>query len=152
MEDRHKYRVWDKERKIMWEMWPTEEGYFFTDGSPNALETHESYYEFGEILMMEDRFVLLQCTGLKDKNGTLIFEGDILKLVLRKDFIGFNENVEVVELYWHDSKFESGWWLKNENIPDIGGPVDFSLDWLTSYEVEVIGNKYEHSHLLTKDV
>lgn len=133
MDERFQFEAWDKQRKIMWKMQPTEEGYFFTDGSANALECHDCYYEFGEILMMQDRFVLRQCTGFKDKNLKVIFEGDIVKFlnIFTKEFLHavvewdkeyarFNINGSA---YWNHIRY-----LKFERLED-----------------EVVGNIYQNS-------
>lgn len=81
---------------------------------------------------------LVQCTGLKDKNGKLIFEGDLLK-ANRTYFTSIgeikfgldrNENLGFF-LDWHD-KFEC-----------IRQDLQYWLPW-----VEVIGNIYENPELL----
>ncbi len=77
-----------------------------------------------------DDCVLTQYTGLKDKNGKEIYEGDIIK---RTD-----DSLRLVK--W--AKF--GFQLYGTIFPDSYWDSDY-LDWQQS---EVIGNIYENKELL----
>lgn len=80
-----------------------------------------------------------QCTGLKDKNGTLIYEGDIVKFNYDTD-----EIIAVVS--WDNGKDATvGYYL---NTTDY-----FKDKYVTDYDFykndyEVIGNIYENADLL----
>lgn len=77
--------------------------------------------------------VIMQYTGLKDKNGTEIYEGDILQE-------STTHPLKVIVSYGH-VKIE--FYDLGEKITDLFFQEDIDEDGL-----EVIGNIYEHPHLL----
>ena len=78
-----------------------------------------------------------QYTGLKDRNGREIYEGDVLRLVL-VDYAHVPEQIFVVG---SDSFFEDVCYLQNISrfVEDSGSETD---------GIEVIGNIYENPELL----
>jgi hypothetical protein len=72
---------------------------------------------------------VLQCTSLKDKNGKLIYEGDIVK-----------EN-------WH--KYAISWSRGSFDITDIHNEKCYTISALCSEKSEVIGNIYKNPILFT---
>ena len=68
-----------------------------------------------------------QCIGLKDKNGTKIFEGDIVLLK------GYDEPYQVV---FDESCFQV-----------YSDSVRYAMDNFYDYEIEVIGNIYDNPEL-----
>ncbi|HEO6612219.1 YopX family protein [Streptococcus agalactiae] len=79
-----------------------------------------------------DLAVLMQSTGLKDKNGVEIFDGDIVKLryTISSDFKLFKVN-----------QFRGGSW----RIDNRRRGSDL---WLRNEDCEVIGNIHENPELL----
>lgn len=131
MQDRFKFRVVyynDVEKKYF----IFEPDLISADGTARAYAHGESgadeYY---------DTLTLNQCTGLKDKNGKLIYENDIVKFYFDNDEI-------IAILIWDND--ESRFYL---NTTDY-----FKDKYVTDYEItkqekyEVIGNIYENPELL----
>ena len=95
----------------------------------------------GQITYRGDKLkdiVLMQCTGLTDKNGKLIYEGDIIKY-----------------LYYNPERYTKWIVVFNPDTLEFGtrGYGYIGYQRLTSYsifnnKVEVIGNIYEKPELL----
>lgn len=76
---------------------------------------------------------LIQCTGLRDKNGKLIFEGDILK-----------ENWHIYKLEWGNGAY---------TIKDIKRGTSYMFtSGMYIEKSEVIGNIYENPELLNDNL
>jgi len=87
---------------------------------------------------------IMQCTGLKDKNGKLIYEGDILRVIGNRDTSGYG----VVEYLQAGCQFFINGYLNNPSPyhPRKKGEFYQQLqEWLCT---EVIGNIYENTELL----
>lgn len=76
-----------------------------------------------------------QCTGLKDKNGNLIYEGDILDCELQNiDSHGYP--------FIH---FKKGVVKRDKNgVYCVEGDDDFYASDITLYPIEIIGNIHEN--------
>jgi uncharacterized phage protein (TIGR01671 family) len=120
-----KFRAWDNVEKRM----VVPRGISFTD--------HEIYIDnktgsADERLLLEVE--LMQYVGLDDKNGTPIYEGDIVK----ESPDGIMYYTRVVEYSGH------GFCLSK-----LASFLQHEVDWS---ELEVIGNVYEHPELLERKV
>ena len=88
-----------------------------------------------------DQSTICQCTGLKDKNGKLIFENDIVKF----DVYEYEKLVSstVSEIKWCEELCSLSVVVNKQGIR---GTLGHFLDH--NKEVEVIGNIYQNTELL----
>ncbi|EGP5055514.1 YopX family protein [Enterococcus faecium] len=91
--------------------------------------------------MAPDKYVLMQSTGLKDKNGVEIFEGDV---VLFSVSDGFDHLVDEKAID-QSSECHSGLICKLVDL-DLEYRIYYDPVFHTDYEV--IGNIYENKELL----
>ena len=98
------------------------------------IETGKVSYGNNIVKVMPE--TVCQCTGIKDKNGKLIFENDIMEAHLVDMF---TEVVTRECVVWH----ENGWCMSEPGCDDYG-----KLDDFYSENFEVIGNKIDNPELL----
>ena len=125
-----KFRKWDEENKEM------------IDGDCLAFE---EYAPLSELLTQDG---IMQYTGLTDKNGKEIYEGDILELkALETGFTALNW-AAVVEFGNPNGEYNWGWQLKP--IKGVGINPDILL-WveteMPNVSCNVIGNIYQNPEL-----
>lgn len=92
--------------------------------------------EYKDFSKRIDPSTICQCTGLKDKNGKLIFENDILSGHIDVEFPEDETRKRVV---WH----ENGWCTNEPGCDDYE-----ELDDFDSENFEVIGNMIDNPELL----
>lgn len=94
-------------------------------------------------------FEILQFTGLVDRNGKEIYEGDIVTLTKQ------DEQYVIQGNGYLDTAIEIGWILKGEVkflyscwFIDVGEGKGCPLDFEGEKSLDIQGNIYEHPHLL----
>lgn len=131
-----KFRAWDKEKNVM--------RYRFITFSPESQHCSIAGNDDEDFEVREDtpdRYILIedvmQFTGLLDKNGVEIYEGDILK-----------SKQTNIRIQWSDKAYG-----------DTIGFGAIGMDGNTEYNIhhfcahgEIIGNIYENSELIEKSV
>ena len=96
MNDRFKFRVWDKANKRYGCFY--HDFYISEDG-----ELHINPNQGGDWLTPAgEDYIKEQCTGLKDKNGKLIYDGDILKSKKFKILCECDGDKDTGAVIWND--------------------------------------------------
>jgi uncharacterized phage protein (TIGR01671 family) len=118
-----KFRAWNKQDKKM------------CDVKLLNYYRYEIAIEWGDnswvVSMGHKDIILMQYTGLKDKNGKEIYEGDIIKFVFDNKYKGY--------IFWHST----GLWGVKWNYEFYNYRL-FALN----NDYEKIGNIYENKELL----
>ena len=125
--DRFRFRVWDNKLQIYLSHYPL----FLEDSGI----VYQNLLSMNDCLQEVENVILEQCTGLRDKNGVLIFEADLLGVLF---YDGTYENYEVTP---PDIDYPA-WDLKG--FPDVDcnsfSHISNSDD---VEEIEVVGNIHE---------
>ena len=141
MNDRLKFRVWDLDKKEY-----NQVGFLCSTMNENGiieincLKTNEGGYYY-------KNFVIEQSTGLKDKNGKLVFENDVVDIDSSTVNI-FDSRAIVV---WEDGSFILQWIPKGAgatSLRKIKNLFKHDVGDIRWWECEVIGNIHQDSHLL----
>lgn len=129
--DRFKFRAWCKKRKRMYEVlhlhkddfgaiWATVKGFDIIDQK----DIH--------IQVQPKDCVAMQCTGLTDKNGKDIFEGDIIEFI-----VSLTGDKKICIIEWIGASFIASL-ISNKTY-------SWNLWWVAEQEknLNIIGNIYE---------
>ena len=137
MSDRFKFRVWDNEN----ECWMPDEDYVITTGGGVCYSPADESRP--GIMLPPERVIVRQCTGLKDRHGELIFEGDWLAL---QDPNG-DVQPETVLVEWEDNAGAYPVEIEHDCFDTT------AIGWAQQMEFvfTVIGNIHESPELVDQD-
>lgn len=127
-----KFRAWDSsENKMLTTFHITSMGIAWRS-TDNAEENYSESIDFP----------IMQFTGLRDKKGVEIYEGDIIEATERRYFLGHDKGLQTIrfksQIVYEDAGFVYSTTQENDS------PL-FNTD-----EIVVIGNIYQNPELLTK--
>lgn len=105
----------------------------YSDGSFDfyELEDNPIVETYNEIYKETKKGTLGQYTGIEDKNGTKIFEGDFIKA---------KHNTNLYSVYWNEDRFY---------IEDVwGNLIKPTQTAINHFECEIVGNIYDNPELI----
>lgn len=152
MEDRYLFKA----KKKNWQELPKDEqwvqGYLFDDGFENGrmfvgglvVEKYtgtacDDWAVTGINFYEVDLNTICQCTGLKDKNGKLIWENDIVE----------DEQGNLYKAFWQSNYCQFSWICVKSDIFKIGAEWDLYVK--RSSEMKVIDNIFDNKELLESE-
>lgn len=120
-----------------------------TDGNPHEHIMIRFFDVFEEEYFVNYEFIIPetigQYTGLKDKNGKMIFDGDILRSVHFESIDGTNYLYHIVE--WSDRL--SCWYMKNTHSKTKDGHAQAWVYFKNATMPEIIGNIHDNPELIS---
>ena len=138
MNDRFKFRAWDRERKLLiysWSESTTEQRKIYED-----VYGKDETYNCWQCCQLDcldnygENFIIEQCTGLKDKNGKLIYEGDVVEVSE-----AYENGIYKIEFCQSDCEY---------NLYNTEGNFMYQLTKSMARYMEVIGNIHENADLI----
>ncbi len=161
MKNRLKFRAWIPEAPMLREN--AKSGMFYQEDQYLSSFLDRIYHQYGVNhpahldFQIEER--LIQCTGLKDKSGKLVYEGDILNYSNKDNHHTKFSEFFVVEFCEQDlghSSYQQTigynatpiYQFNKPSSMDSGRLSDGILDLFDSHDLTIIGNIYENPELL----
>ena len=134
MNDRLRFRAWDRVHEKWIDPFMI---VLSTDGEVMAIQDlDENIYGLHQV-------ELIQCTGRKDKNGKLIFEGHCVQQFGRSWVIKFGPYCDSGG--GDSASCGHGFYLENESL----GPYDQTHGFYKIEEFEIIGNIHDNPDLIS---
>ncbi len=130
-----KFRAWDKKCNEMFK-----DTFAITESGQVIIVEQESVFDTPDYVFTDD-LIIMQSTGLKDKNGIEVFENDVIR-----DSDGFEGIVQYDESY---GMYGIAY------LPTKSNGIDTTFEELKDKyrnKFEVVGNIYENPELLEGEV
>ena len=157
-----KFRAWDKEKNVMWydETKNLYNGKLHKSYGQNLMITMDGelricqWYDTGVSMLSFGDWELMQFTGLQDKNGKDIYEGDIIQWKKSEQGKQKSFYLQIKRVVFHNGSFGFQEWHTDED-----GKLKEKLSYHSAhyttpdiyeieFDLEVIGNIHENPELL----
>ena len=143
MQDRFRFRVWHKKRKKMYEVLCLHVKTVFNGGEWVTAKGFNIITQQDIHIQVEPKDgVIMQCTGSKDDNGKLMYEGDIVKIwKFSKDLYGNDKRV----IKWNNARCG----FRLYTIDQYKRGIELCPQSMVNVTtIEVIGNIFQNPELL----
>ena len=129
-----KFRVWDKKEREMCDVVSLDWEYEIVEGNNGYEIWPRGFFEVE----------LMQSTGLIDKNGVEIYEGDIVEVLVQDDFPKIVEDGTYIGVVgYKQGTFD----IKSADNIYLGIIPEMNITNINCI-FEILGNRYEHPELL----
>ena len=131
-----KFRIWDIENKEMLKVQELDfEPTFYGGRIAIRPDQYNDYFDTEDMILM-------QYTGLHDKNGKELYEGDIVKITNKNSKVISMKPI-IADIEWSEEYLT--YTLITTSVKDA---FESLKDYLDEYDIEVIGNIYDNPELL----
>lgn len=159
MQDRFRVRVWNKKEKEM--IYNAEFAYdgmnYNLEGELIGPNRNDGHICCLAEYLNDSNYESMQCTGLKDKNGKLIYEGDIIRVqyigaqipLFSRQFSNLPKDEIFAIIYdhdWHKFRCENPNYKKTCEIHSLD--LDAIQINTENKQYEIIGNIYQNLELI----
>ena len=129
-----KYRAWDSAKKEMFK-----DTFAITESGQVVVVEQESVASFPDYVFVE-HLVIMQSTGLVDRDGKIIFEGDI---ITDGHTLGVLRNHQTLGFYMVDEKGKENFLSDTVDTEGFEEAKEFMKN-----SIEIIGNVWEDGDLI----
>lgn len=141
-----KFRAWDKKLNKIWHSFDFPDQYLMMFDGTIVDRNGYDWMGLGLGEFVYDRFELMQFTGLFDKNGKEIYEGDIVKISYGTAIVKFINECGAFMLYWIDDNEAN---MELVAFSNNGYRAGRSRAWEKDIP-EIVGNIYQNQELIKK--